>query len=63
MFFLVTGKGRQGAVAVTCETAPAALEKAYALLADGVSDVLIVDTDGFQHAPTDFGRLFVQRRA
>jgi protein-L-isoaspartate O-methyltransferase len=59
MFFVVTGNGEQGAVAVTCETAAAAVEKARALTAEGLKDVLITDADGLQHAPADFDRLFV----
>jgi protein-L-isoaspartate O-methyltransferase len=59
MFFVMTGNGEQGAVAVTCETAAAVSEKARALTAEGVRDVLITDADGLQHAPADFDRLFV----
>jgi hypothetical protein len=59
MFFVVTGNGEQGAVAVTCETAAAAVEKARALGAEGLRDILITDADGLQHAPADFDRLFV----
>jgi len=59
MFFVVTGTGEQGAVAVTCETAAAAAEKARALIVEGMRDVLITDADGLQHAPSDFERLFV----
>ena len=59
MFFVVTGNGEQGVVAVTCETAGAAAEKARALTLEGVRDVLITDRDGQQHAPSDFDRLFV----
>ncbi|MXQ11168.1 hypothetical protein [Microvirga makkahensis] len=59
MFFVVTGNGEQGAVAVTCETAAAAAEKARALTLEGMKDVLITDADGLQHAPPDFDRLFV----
>ena len=59
MFFVVTGNEEQGAVAVTCETAVAAVEKARALTAEGLRDVLITDADGLQRAPADFERLFV----
>jgi protein-L-isoaspartate O-methyltransferase len=59
MFFVVTGIGEQGAMAVTCETAAAAVEKARALGIEGARDVLIADADGVQHAPADFDRLFV----
>lgn len=54
MFFVVTGKGLNGLVAVTCETAAAAVEKARALISAGVLDVLIADADGRQHLPDDF---------
>jgi protein-L-isoaspartate O-methyltransferase len=46
-------------MAVTCETAAAAVEKARALGIEGARDVLIADADGVQHAPADFDRLFV----
>jgi hypothetical protein len=59
MFFVVTGNGEQGAVAVTCETAAAAAENIRTLTAEGVREVLITDADGLQHAPADFDRLFV----
>jgi protein-L-isoaspartate O-methyltransferase len=59
MFFVVTGNEEHGAVAVTCEIAAAAAEKARALMAEGLRDVLIADADGLQHAPADFDRLFV----
>jgi hypothetical protein len=59
MFFVVTGQGLNGLVAVTCETAAAAVEKARALIADGVLDVLIADADGRQHPPNDFHRLLL----
>jgi hypothetical protein len=49
MFFVVTGQGLNGPLAVTCETAAAAVEKARAFIADGVLDVLITDADGRQH--------------
>jgi len=35
------------------------VEKARALTAEGLRDVLITDADGLQHAPVDFDRLFV----
>jgi hypothetical protein len=59
MFFVVTGNEEQGAVAVTCETAAAAVEKVRALGAEGLRGILITDADGLQRAPTDFERLFV----
>jgi hypothetical protein len=59
MFFVVTGKGRTGALAVTCDSAAAALETAHAFLAEGASDVVITDSDGLQHAPSLFERLVV----
>jgi hypothetical protein len=59
MFFVVTGHEEQGAVAVTCEAAAAAVEKARALTAEGLRDVPITDADGLQHAPADSYRLFV----
>lgn len=57
MFFVVTGQGLNGPVAVTCVTAAAAVEKARAFIADGVLDVVITDPDGLQHPPDDFHRL------
>jgi hypothetical protein len=59
MFFVVTGQGLNGPLAVTCETAAAAVEKARAYIADGVLDVLIADADGRQHPPDDFHRLLL----
>jgi hypothetical protein len=59
MFFVVTGNGRNGTVAVTCDSAASALEKAHQLDADGVTDLLITDADGLQHAPGEFDRLYV----
>jgi hypothetical protein len=59
MFFVVTGKGQNGTVAVTCNSAAAALEKAHQLDTDGVIDLLITDADGLQHAPADFDRLYL----
>ncbi|MBM1172207.1 hypothetical protein [Microvirga arabica] len=59
MFFVVTGNTGNGAVAITCDSAAAAVEKARSLIAEGVRDVLITDADGLQHAPADFDRLFV----
>jgi hypothetical protein len=59
MFFVVTGNGRNGAVAVTCDSAAAALEKARQLDAEGIIDLLITDADGLQHAPAEFDRLYV----
>ena len=60
MFFIVTGSGPSGAVSFTCETPVAALTKALALTKDGMTDVLISDSDGLQYAPADFHRLFVE---
>ncbi len=57
MFFVVTGQGLNGPVAITCDTAATAVEKAHVLIADGVLDVLIADADGLQHCPDDFHRL------
>jgi hypothetical protein len=59
MFFVVTGNAENGAVAITCDNAAAAMEKARSLIAEGVRDVLITDADGLQHVPADFDRLFV----
>ncbi len=59
MFFVVTGNAEIGAVAITCGSAAAAMEKARSLIAEGARDVLITDADGLQHAPADFDRLFV----
>jgi peptidyl-tRNA hydrolase len=59
MFFIVTGNGQNGTVAVTCNSAAAALEKAHQLDRNGVIDLLITDADGLQHAPADFDRLYV----
>ena len=59
MFFVVTGNGQNGTVAVTCNSAAAALEKAHQLDRNGVVDLLITDADGLQHAPADFDRLYV----
>jgi hypothetical protein len=59
MFFVVTGNGQNGTVAVTCNAAAAALEKAHQLDTDGVIDLIITDADGLQHVPADFDRLDV----
>jgi hypothetical protein len=59
MFFVVTGNGQNGVVAITCDSPVAALEKAHQLATDGVFDILITDADGLQHAPADFDRLDV----
>jgi hypothetical protein len=59
MFFVVTGNGQNGTVAVTCNSASAALEKAHQLDTDGVIDLVITDADGLQHAPADFDRFYV----
>jgi hypothetical protein len=59
MFFVVTGNGQNGTVAVTCNSSAAALEKAHQLDRNGVVDLLITDADGLQHAPADFDRLYV----
>jgi len=59
MFFVVSGKGRNGDVVVTCDSAAAALEKAHQLDTKGVTDILITDADGLQHAPAEFDRLYV----
>ena len=48
MFFIVTGQGLNGPVAITCATTAAAVEKAHDLLADGVLDVIITNADDFQ---------------
>lgn len=61
MFFVVTGNGRSGVVAVTCDSAAAALEKAHQFDTDAVIDILITDADGLQHAPAEFDRLYVAR--
>lgn len=61
MFFVVSGNGRNGAVAVTCDSAAAALEKAHQLDTEGVVDILITDADGLQHAPAEFDRLYVAK--
>jgi hypothetical protein len=59
MFFVVTGNGQNGTVAVTCHGTAAALEKAHWLDRNGVIDLLITDADGLQHTPADFDRLYV----
>ncbi len=59
MFFVVTGTGRNGMVAVTCDSAAAALDKAHQLDTNGVTDLLITDADGLQHVPAEFDRLYV----
>jgi uncharacterized Rossmann fold enzyme len=61
MFFVVTGSGRNGAVAVTCDSAAAASEKARQLDMEGVVDIIVTDADGLQHAPAEFERLYVAR--
>ena len=63
MFFVVTGQGVNGPVAVTCATAATAVEKAHDLLAAGVLDVIITDADGLQHLPDDFHRLLPETDA
>ncbi|MCB5177535.1 hypothetical protein [Microvirga lenta] len=57
MFFVVTGQGLNGPLAITCATAASAVEKAHELLADGVLDVIVTDADGLQHPPDEFHRL------
>ena len=47
-------------VSFTCETPVAALTKAFALKNDGMTDVLISDSDGLQYVPADFHRLFIE---
>jgi hypothetical protein len=59
MFFVVTGNGQNGVVAVTCDSAATALKKAHQLDTDGVTDILITDADGLQHVPAEFDRLYV----
>jgi hypothetical protein len=59
MFFVVTGNLQTGTVAVTSNSAAAALEKVHQLDTNGVIDLLITDADGLQHAPADFDRLYV----
>jgi hypothetical protein len=59
MFFVVTGTRWNGMVAVTCDSAAAALDKAHQLDTDGVTDLLITDADGLQHVPAEFDRLYV----
>jgi hypothetical protein len=59
MFFVVTGQGLNGPLAVTCETAAAAVEKARAFIADGALDVIITDADGRQHLPDHFHGLLL----
>lgn len=59
MVFVVTGNEQNGTVAVTCNSAAAALEKAHQLDRNSVIDLLITDADGLQHAPADFDRLYV----
>jgi hypothetical protein len=59
MVFVVTGNEQNGTVAVTCNSAAAAREKAHQLDRNGVIDLLITDADGLQHAPADFDRLYV----
>jgi hypothetical protein len=59
MFFVVTGNGRNGTVAVTCDSAVAALAKARQLDTQGITDILITDADGLQHVPAELDRLYV----
>jgi len=59
MVFIVTGEGENGPVSTTCETAVAALQQSRRLADEGVRNVLI-DADGQEFAPADFGRRFVQ---
>jgi hypothetical protein len=59
MFFVVTRNGQNGTVAVTCNSAATALQKAHQLDRNGVIDLLITDADGLQHASADFDRLYV----
>jgi hypothetical protein len=59
MIFIVTGYRENGPVSVTCNSGGAALERARALLDQGVRDILI-DADGHEYAPGDFKRLFVE---
>ena len=54
MFFVVTGNGRNCTVAVTCDSAVAALAKARQLDTQGITDA-----DGLQHVPAEFDRLYV----
>jgi hypothetical protein len=59
MFFVVSGNGQSGVVAVTCDSAAAASEKARQLDIDGVTSIIVTNADGLQHAPTEFDRLYV----
>ena len=59
MFFVVSGSGQNEAVAVTCDSAAAASEKARQLGMDGVTDIIVTDADGLQHVPAEFDRLYV----
>jgi uncharacterized Rossmann fold enzyme len=59
MFFVVSGSGQHGVVAITCNSAAAASEKARQLDMDGVTDIIVTDADGLQHAPAEFERLYV----
>jgi protein-L-isoaspartate O-methyltransferase len=59
MFFIVTGNGQNGVVAITCDSPAAAREKARQLDTNGVTDILITDADGLQHVPAEFDRLYV----
>ena len=59
MFFVVSGTGQKGVVAITCDSPTAALEKAHQLDVEGIVDILITDADGLQHAPAEFDRLYV----
>jgi hypothetical protein len=59
MIFIITGEGEKGPVSSTCQTPVAALQRAQRLADEGARNVLI-DADGQEYAPADFGRLFVQ---
>ena len=59
MFFVVSGRGQNGVVAVTCDSPAAASEKARQLNMDGVTDIIVTDADGLQHVPVEFDRLYV----
>jgi protein-L-isoaspartate O-methyltransferase len=59
VFFVVTGNGQNGPIAVTCDSAAAALDKARQLDKAGIIDILITDADGLQRVPAEFDRLYV----
>jgi hypothetical protein len=62
MIFIMTGETESGPVSFTCDSARAALERARGMATEGVRDI-IIDADGQEYSPADFGRRFTGSRS